>query len=245
MNKGKTYYRFQINCNPEIINRIINEWLQENKFRFENKYGENMYFHHDAWNGNRGFQYSINNNEVGIYAWTIGVGNQFFMLDSGAVNNMAGDSYKALLSGLFGRINSANVNNNANTANIQMNNNTQAQYNAQMQNNAQAQYNAQMQNNTQAQNIAQVASNVDNEVTRNAETLCEVGFWLSIVGLILSLFGFAFGVIIYILIFCFAAQGLKTRKRTKAIVSIVLASISCVILVGMIVLGFLLQLFLA
>lgn len=225
MNKGKTYYRFQINCNPEIINRIIIDWLNENKFRFENKFGENMYFHHDAWNGNRGFQYSINNNEVGIFAWTIGVGNQFFMLDSGALNNMAGDSYKALLSGLFGRINSANV--NANT------------------NNNVAPANNQMQNNAQAQNIAQVASNVDNEVTRNAETLCEVGFWLSIVGLILSLFGFAFGVIIYILIFYFAAQGLKTRKRTKAIVSIVLASISCVILVGMIVLGFLLQLFLA
>lgn len=61
--------------------------------------------------------------------------------------------------------------------------------------------------------------------------MCEVGFWLSIVGLILSFIGITYGVIIYLLNYYFASQGLKTRKRGKAIATIVLSSVSIVIII--------------
>lgn len=213
MNKGKTTYKFQINSDPVTINGIITEWLKENKFHFEHKYGEDLYYHYDAWYGNRGFQYSINGNEVIIYAWTIGLGKKFYMLDSGALNNMAGDGYKQILSGLFDRINNASMSASASTTGDQMN------------------------GSAPVQNISQVANDLKNETTDKSELLCEVGFWLSIVGLLLSFFGYGYGVIVYIIVFYLASQGLKTKKRTKAIISIILAILSIIILLGWIVLS--------
>ena len=43
--------------------------------------------------------------------------------------------------------------------------------------------------------------------------------------------GMAYGVIIYILNFYFASQGLKTRKREKAIATIVLSIVSILIII--------------
>lgn len=210
MNKGKTNYKFQINCTFEIIDKTIKEWLKENKFSFENKYGEDFYYYYDAWNGNRGFQYTINNNEVNIYAWTIGIGKQFYMLDSGAVNNMAGDSYKNLLSDLFNKLNNLNMATNITTNNNENNYGT-----------------------LQSQSISQVANDLKTETTNKAEKSCEIGFWLSIVGLFLPFFGYAFGIILYILVFYLAIQGLKTKKRLKSIISIILSIISILITIVM------------
>lgn len=45
--------------------------------------------------------------------------------------------------------------------------------------------------------------------------MCEIGFWLSILGLISSFFGVAYGIFVYIMDFYFASQGLKHRKERK------------------------------
>ena len=66
---------------------------------------------------------------------------------------------------------------------------------------------------------------------KRQETLCEIGFWLSIVGLILSFIGVTYVVIIYILNYYFASQGLKTSKKGKAIATIVLSSVSIVVII--------------
>ena len=58
-----------------------------------------------------------------------------------------------------------------------------------------------------------------------------MGFWLSIIGLLASFVGVAYGVIVYILNFYFASQGLKPRKRGKAIATIVMSIISIIIIV--------------
>lgn len=82
-----------------------------------------------------------------------------------------------------------------------------------------------------AVNSNQFTNTFQNETVKKQEKMCEVGFWLSIVGLVFSFIGVAYGLILYILIFYFASQGLKTQKRGKAIASIVLTVISIVIIV--------------
>lgn len=119
MNIGKTNYKFQMNCDLQIVTNTITEWLKENKFNFMNKYGEDLYYCGDEWKEDRCFQYTINNSEINIYAWNIGIGNKFIMLDSGAVNNIGGDYYKNLLSELFDKLNSLNNNVNVRALNNQ------------------------------------------------------------------------------------------------------------------------------
>lgn len=86
----------------------------------------------------------------------------------------------------------------------------------------------------------QFVQNFQNENLMKQEKMCEVGFWLSILGLIFSFFGVAYGVIVYVANFYFASQGLKTRKRGKAIATIVLSSISIAICLFWIIISILL-----
>ena len=52
-----------------------------------------------------------------------------------------------------------------------------------------------------------------NENEKKQEKMCEIGFWISILGLLCSFTGVAMGLLVYIMDFYFASQGLKTRKR--------------------------------
>ena len=81
------------------------------------------------------------------------------------------------------------------------------------------------------QNVNQFTQIFQNETTKKQEKMCEVGFWLSLFGLICSFMGVAYGVIIYILNFYFASQGLKTRKRGKATATILLSIVSILIII--------------
>lgn len=67
--------------------------------------------------------------------------------------------------------------------------------------------------------------------TKNKEKLCEIGFWISIFGLLIAFKGIAFGVFVYIAEYYFAAQGLNTKKRWKALATIGLATFSIVIII--------------
>lgn len=80
-------------------------------------------------------------------------------------------------------------------------------------------------------------NNFQEETDKKKETVCEIGFWISILGLILSFFGMMVGVIIYILDFYFAFNGLKTRKKGKAIATIVISIISIVVIIFQILLA--------
>ena len=78
---------------------------------------------------------------------------------------------------------------------------------------------------------SQFTQTFQDETTKKQEKMCEIGFWISIIGLLLALFGASYGIIIYIMDFYFASQGLKTRKRGKAIATIVLSIISIIIII--------------
>ena len=76
-----------------------------------------------------------------------------------------------------------------------------------------------------------------NENQKKQETMCEIGFWISILGLISSFAGIVMGLFVYIMDFYFASQGLKTRKRGKAIATIVLSIISILIVIGQLIIA--------
>ncbi|MCR5145146.1 MAG: DUF4190 domain-containing protein [Lachnospiraceae bacterium] len=244
MNKGKTNFTIQFNAEPETVNNIVQGWLQANKFTWQNKYNEDMYFFNDpVLYGKRGFQYKIENQTLYIYAWTIGLGNKFYMLDSGALNNMPGDSYKNILQSLFNQISAVGGCTQANNAyapndNMQANNayapndNMQAN-NAYAPNDNMQQNNAYAPNNGYGQSVnsGDYAKQFQAKNDAKKEKMCKIGFILSIVGLVLSIFGVIYGVIIYMLVFYLCAQGLKTESRGKAIAGIVLAILSLVIAV--------------
>ncbi len=206
MNKGKTYYTFQFNVDPNLVNQMVMNWLLANQFQLTNKNGESFYLSKDMWYGKRGFQYSIVGNVLHIYAWTIGIGNTYFMLDAGGVNNMASVSYKNLLSLLFSKMNELNASVGVQTVN---NNNMY----------------------TQGPHISQFTQEFQDKANQQKERMCTIGFVLSIIGFLISLVGVAYGVIVYVLDFYFAAQGLKTRKRSMAIATICLSILSIAIII--------------
>ena len=220
MNYGKTNYRFEFGGDPMGINNIIQAWLSANGFSLVNNFGETYYYYNDAWNGNRCFQYTIEGNAVTIFAWTIGIGKKFIMLDSGALNNMAGDSYKAALQGLFTQIN--NYSNSGAYTDPGM-----SQGNSGFQENPYAQGNV--------QDVAQFTDAFQQEANERNEKLCNIGFWISIVGLILSFLGIMYGVFIYILEIYFACMGLKTAKKGKAIATFIIAGISVLIIIAQLI----------
>lgn len=78
------------------------------------------------------------------------------------------------------------------------------------------------------QNINNYNQTFTNNVNKKNEIMCEISFWLSIVGLLGSFFGIIMGIFVYIFDFYSALQGLETRKRKKAIATIVMSIISIV-----------------
>ncbi|MCR5196958.1 MAG: hypothetical protein K6D38_11590 [Pseudobutyrivibrio sp.] len=208
MNKGKTHYEFKFSTDAKTADEIVKSWLQANKFNLINKYDEEFYFFNDPLlYGKRGFQYKIDGQTISVDAWTIGVGKKFYMLDSGAMNNMAGDSYKSILQTLFNKIcetKDITESENMNEAQVEgADNNVSAQF----------------------------TKEFENENYAKREKLCLAGFILSIVGVILPFLGVSFGIIIYILVYCLAGQGLSTPKKKLAIAAIIINTLAFIILV--------------
>lgn len=209
MNKGKTYYQFQINCQPEAAIEIINLWIKENNFVYTNKYGEGAFLCKDAFYGKCGFQYNVTEQVVNIYAWICGVGKKTYMLDTGYINNMVGDHYKQLINILFNNLSNLSVNGDAAYSSV-----------------------------FQTQDVTQVAEKMKQDTAKKSETLCEVAFWISILGVVLAFFGYTVGVIIYIFDFYAASKGIKTRKKVKAIVTFVLSGLSIAMVLFWIILSY-------
>lgn len=88
-----------------------------------------------------------------------------------------------------------------------------------------------VQNETNNQNNAsQFVQNFQDDVEKKKERRCEVVFWISIFSLILAFFGYVVAVIVYVCQFYYAILGLKTRKKGKAIATIILSAASILIL---------------
>ena len=219
MKKGKSNYNLTFNSDSTLVNNIVQSYLKESGFNMYEKKGENYYRAGDAMLGYKGFNYSINGNNLSIEAWLDGALGDF-PLEQNSLNMLAMD-YRNSLNKLFQEINKLNnggmnMNNNFNNQNI----NNQMNYDP---NTGQP-----INNNDNNNNFVQ---SFQDETMKKKERMCEIGFWLSILGLVCSFFGIAYGIFVYIMDFYFASQGLKTRKKGKAIATIVLSIISILFII--------------
>lgn len=217
MKKGKSNYNLTFNSDSTLVNNIVQSYLKESGFNMYEKKEKKYYRAGDAMLGYKGFNYSINGNNLIIEAWLDGALGDF-PLEQNSLNMLAMD-YRNSLNKLFQEINKLNnggmnMNNNFNNQNI----NNQMNYDP----------NTGQPINNNNNNFVQ---SFQDETMKKKEKMCEIGFWLSILGLVCSLFGVTYGVIIYIMDFYFASQGLKTTKRGKAIATIVLSIISILIVI--------------
>lgn len=219
MKKGRSTYPVQFNTDPNLINNLMQSYITAENFKIYEKKGEQYFRAGDQMMGYRGLKYSINGQVLTIEAWLDGALGDF-PLEQNSMNIMA-MNYRNSLNNLFQEI--AKLNNGGNNI---MNNNQQ-NFNSQQEQPV-SNNNQQINSNN---NVDQFANTFQNENAKKQETMCEIGFWLSILGLLGSFAGIVMGLLVYVMDFYFASQGLKTRKRGKAIATIVLSIISILIII--------------
>lgn len=235
MNKGRSTYPVQFNTDSNTINNLMQSYLNAENFKIYEKKGEQYFRAGDQMMGYRGLKYSINGQTLTIEAWLDGaLGN--FPLEQNSMNIMA-MNYRNSLNNLFqeiSKLNGGNMNNNQ----MRFDPNTGQPINQNINNNGMKfdpQTGQPIQNNNQQvnqnNNINQFAQTFQNENEKKQEKMCEIGFWISILGLLCSFTGVAMGLLVYIMDFYFASQGLKTRKKGKAIATIVISILSIFIFI--------------
>lgn len=218
MAKGKSEYTIQFNCDSNAVNTLIQSYLQANGFQIYEKKGEQYYRAGDQMLGYRGFTYTFNGQNLIINAWLDGALGDFKLEQ----NNMMAVNYSNSLSTLFNEISKLN------NGGVSMNNQINGQVPNGNINNNQVNVNPQV-GQQEPNNANQFAKTFQDETNKRKEKLCEIGFWLSILGVLGALGGVAMGLLVYVMDFYFASQGLKTKKRGKAIATIVLSIISIII----------------
>jgi len=234
MKKGRSIYTFQLNCDPNLVNNLVQSYIQGNQYELQNQNGEQYYRAGDAMvQGYRYFNYSISGQTLTIYAWFKGAFGEV-PIEQNSLNMMA-MTYRNSLNTLFQEISKlnnrelTNMNYSLNTAqpvNQNVNDNQMNFDPNNLQPLNQNNYQQPVQNN-----VEQFTQTFQNETAKKQEKMCEWGFWLSILGFLASFVGVTYGAIIYILNFYFASQGLKTKKRGKALATIVLSIVSILIVI--------------
>lgn len=220
MKKGKSTYTLQFRCNSNTIEQLMQSFISAKGFTFTEKKGEQYFRAGDQMMGYRGLTYSISDQTITINAWLDGALGDF-PLEQNSFNMMA-TNFRNELSTLFQEIEKLNGGNTMNN-NVNQNNNG---------GNFDSQTGQPINQNVNNQpNNQQFIQSFNNEHQKKQETMCEIGFWLSILGLLGSFAGIMMGLFVYIMDFYFASQGLKTRKKGKAIATIVLSIISILIVV--------------
>jgi hypothetical protein len=229
MKKGKSTYTLQFRCDRNTIEQLMQSYISANGFTLTEKKGEQYFRAGDQMMGYRGLTYLITNQTITINAWLDGALGDF-PLEQNSLNMMA-MNYRNSLSTLFQEIENLNggniMNNNINNGQMNFDPNTGQPINQNYQQKFIEQPVNQM-NMQQQNNFSQIFKN---ENQKKQEKMCEIGFWLSILGLLGSFAGVVMGLLVYVMDFYFASQGLKTRKRKKAIATIVLSIISILVVI--------------
>ena len=160
MKKGRSNFNFQINCNPEEMNKLIQSYLINDNYKQETKNGETYYKFSDSIKGYRGFNYTINQNTLNIQAWLIGVYGDM-PVEENILNlalNMQIKSYKNSLESLFTQINNLNQNSSGNIIDNTQNINENMTNNNQNNNDNLTNENQNLNNNKTCQNCGQSIS---------------------------------------------------------------------------------------
>ena len=228
MKKGKSTYTLQFRCDSNSVEQLMQSYISANGFTFTEKKGEQYFRAGDQMLGYRGLTYSISGQTITINAWLDGALGDFTLEQN---LNMLAMNYRNSLSTLFQEIENLNggntMNNNVNNGQMNFDPNTGQPINQNYQQTTGQPIN--QMNMQQPQN--NFSQTFKNENQKKQETMCEIGFWLSILGLLGSFAGIAMGLLVYVMDFYFASQGLKTRKRGKAIATIALSIVSILIII--------------
>lgn len=221
MKKGRSSYNFKLNGNSDKAEQLVQSYISAKGFKQIEKKGEKFYRAGDIMvEGYRYFDYKISENELTVYAWLKGAFGDIGIEQGGIASiNMAIMNYRKSLTTLFQEIEKLNSENKEDSLEESNEETTEGESNTN-------------QTTDKSQNDSNdFAKTFEEETIQKQEKLCEIGFWLSILGVVLAFFGITYGVIIYMLNFYFASQGLKTKKRGKAIATIVLSIISIFIII--------------
>ncbi|MBQ6992032.1 MAG: DUF4190 domain-containing protein [Clostridia bacterium] len=215
---AKTEYKFK--CNKNVAENIIMQFLKANNYKeLVTKDGKKYYKYSDALVA--GFlEYEFQNDMVIIYAY-IRSEKRPMPLDNSLIAVMAKSHYKDIIESLLKALS------NSNTEILEKKGGES------MEENEKKVEVPEVKEATEATEVKQETTNTYNEFAQESEKSKEgfaiAAFVISIVGLLLSCFGWALGVIVIILEYYFAIQGLKSKKKGLAITAIVLASLSLLI----------------
>lgn len=197
---NKTVYQFNVNAPAETVNQVLQSWLAANGFSYQPKEGANYFYFNDPMvKGKRSLEYYIHGTQVTVVAY-LGTFEKPKALE-GFVGALPKQMYKDDLSSLFTALEQLNAYHTQNAA-------PQA-------------YNPQ----PMGQPVQQVAQSFMAENEKKKETMVIIGFVMSIFSVLISCFG-AYAILLIVLEFYVAIQGLKTKKKGLAIATIVLASVS-------------------
>lgn len=211
MAKIRSKFDFNFNCDSNVIDELIQNYIKNNGGKIINKNDEQYYFLQISYLVPY-FKYLINGQTLTIYAWFGGAFGEEIPVEKNKSNIYSG-LYLDSLAELFREIEKyCNVDNSTTADNNKMNNN--------ISNNLNTEQNTNLNNNN--------SEKLQKSSSKQSNNLCELGFWLSIVSLVCSLFGSPFNFIIYIFLFTLAGQGLNSSKKKKAIISIIILIISLV-----------------
>ncbi|MGN0343052.1 MAG: hypothetical protein ACI4DO_09685 [Roseburia sp.] len=213
MAKTKSQFNFTIPADPALINQTIFNYLHANNFVQKQKDGQYYYEQYDAISGRRLFEYQINGNQVTIWAY---VGSYKHPQElEGFVGALPKQSYKDSLQLLFSHLQA-----------LAQNPQPDQVYGDGMQ--AQNQmYQAQQMYQT---NQSMAAFKAEND--KKAGNGAVIGFVISLIGLVLSFFGFYFGAVIIFIEISLAVRGLHSDKKGFAIATIVIAIVSVLIIIA-------------
>lgn len=266
---GKSEYRFIVKDTQEA-EKAIQAWLSANDFQRMQENGAIVYRSGEpVIQGYRFFEYVFSESEIIVYAY-LGSYRKPKALAKGMAGAMAIIPYKNLLGSLFAVLDAMAMKGDQKVLKAREENTMQDQQNNMNGNYPQGQqYNNTPQgpqNNMnggyaqgepypqgpQYNNYPQGPypqgpqnspyNNFQQEASNRYSTYAEVTFWISIIMLVLSIIGFAIGILPSVANLVFAIQGLKSYKRGKAIAAVVMTSIAIVlslVYISLVVLGIL------
>lgn len=212
MAKIRSKFDFNFNCEQNVIDELIQNYIKNNGGELINKDDEQYYFLQISYLVPY-FKYYINENTLTIYAWFGGVFGEEIPVEKNK-SNIYSSLYLDSLAKLFKEIEKHcnNPKNSINNINETNNNNWNDLGNKVNSN----------QSNSNSEKMQESSS-------KQNSNLCEIGFWLSIISLICALFGSPLNFIINIFIFTLAGQGINSNKKKKAIASIIILIISIIL----------------
>ena len=230
MKKGRSSYSCQFNCEASLVDRLVQSYLNANNFIYETKNGESYFKSGNNLKGFKYFSYNISGQTLTVTAWFHSLFGDAQIEHNGL--DIIAMEYQKSLAKLFEEVSKLHDNI---TPNNSLNNNStgyssvnQTDINK-IPNSSTSQYTPNYYNMNTSNNAQDFSQTFNNQVSKKQETMAEFSFWFSLVGLFVSIFGYAFGFLINIIILALAYQGLDTKKGGKAKIAIVITIVSIII----------------